>query len=171
MSSKNLYETLSAFPLCSIGNIVRPLKLMPNTARYLGAVGGHTAVYPKRVCRNDDVFDMMMSVAGVMVWLGMRAGAPSPEDVADALQQYAISGLAPDCLPASPATQMLLADLAAHFNCIRILGAKEQQGSWRVDTLVQVQTPRMSPVDLKIQFNLMQRKGDWSITAAQLLQA
>ncbi len=115
---------------------------------------------------------MMMSLAGVMVWWSMRAGAPSPEELAEALQQHATSAdAAADVMPGVTATQMLLADLAAHFSHIRIIGAKELDTGWRVDTLVRVQARRTAPIDLKIQFHLQQQDDDWTITAAKLLQA
>ncbi len=114
---------------------------------------------------------MMMSLAGVMVWWSMRAGAPSPEELATALQQHAVSTDIEDMMPGATATQMLLADLAAHFSHIRIIGAKEVDAQWQVDTLVRVQTRRTTPVDLKIQFHLQQQEADWTITAAKLLQA
>ncbi|TXH38515.1 MAG: hypothetical protein E6Q98_03255 [Rhodospirillaceae bacterium] len=112
----------------------------------------------------------MMSLAGVMGWWNTRTGAPSPEDVTGALHQYAVAADSDDLDPVSSTTAMLLADVAANFSHIRILGAKENAGLWSLDALVRVQTRRTSPVDLKIQFHLMQQRGDWSIMAAKLLQ-
>ena len=114
---------------------------------------------------------MMMSLAGVMVWWGMRAGAPSPEEVAEALQLHASTADMTDLASTVTATQMLLADLAAHFSHIRILGAKAVDDHWQVDTMVRIQTRRTAPTDLKIQFQLRQLDADWTISAAKLLQA
>ena len=114
---------------------------------------------------------MMMSLAGVMVWWGIRAGAPSPEEVAEALQQHASPADIADVASTATATQMLLADLAANFSHIRILGAKSVDDHWQVETLVRIQTRRTAPTDLKIQFQLRQQDADWTICAAKLLQA
>ena len=110
---------------------------------------------------------MLVSITGTGNVTGDRASGPTAREISRALHRC---GAAVARSGSGSATQMLLADLAAHFSSIRLLDTTEIDGNWHSDAIVEVQSRGNAPVNLKIQFHLQQQDASWVVNAARLLQ-